>query len=202
DSPSRPCRSGNCASRASSVAARALSRPPSGLHLRPVIAVASLKPTPRARRGHPRIVPGSGRVGPLPAEIVLEPDDVVELRRRDLDQLASIDRLEPVDTACRDPRALADAELLLTDDAVVVLEIQPQSALPDQDALVLDLVALQGEALSRLDHQQLADVPSRVGPDQFVSPGRVDAPACHVPRTSRSPASSIASRASAEVASV
>src|SRR5687768_4763259 len=103
------------------------------MHHRPVMAVACLKPTPRARPGHPRIVPRSRRVRPLPAEVVFQPDDVVELRGRDLDQLAALDRLEPVDPPGRDPAMLAWTELGLADDAGLVLQVQAQPAGADQD---------------------------------------------------------------------
>src|SRR4029078_355303 len=65
-------------------------------------------------RGPPRSSPnppGSGRAGRLPAESVLEPDHVIELGRGHLDQLASLDRFEPVDAPGRDPRGFARDEL-------------------------------------------------------------------------------------------
>src|SRR3954470_22331826 len=79
---------------------------------RPVMAVAS------TQRVHPSSRRGSGQIGPagparpserpsgsarsLAPEVVLEADDVVELRRRDLHELGPLDRLVAVDPAGRD----------------------------------------------------------------------------------------------------
>src|SRR5688572_19233018 len=60
------------------------------------------------------------------------------------------------------------------DHSRVVLEVQAQSSGAHQDRLVLDLVALQGEPLAGLDHEDLADVAVGVGPDQLVTPRLVD----------------------------
>src|SRR5690349_19591575 len=174
------------------------------MHLRPVMAVASLKPTPGTPRGHPRIVPRSGRVRPFATEIVLDPDDVVELRRRHLEQLAALDRLEPMDPPGRDVAVLPGAQLVVADDAVLVLEVQLQPTGGDEDRLILGRMALERQSLAGLDDEPLADVSIRVRPDQLVAPRLVDADGlvAHEPRTRRSPATSIASRPSAVVASV
>src|SRR6185312_9184903 len=90
-------------------------------------------------RGRPRSSPnrpGSGGVGPLPAEVVLESDHVIELGSRHLDELAPFDRLEPMDASCRDPCGLPRTQFVLAHDTLVVLEIQTQAAGSDQYALV------------------------------------------------------------------
>ena len=82
---------------------------------------------PRPGPVTPEIVPRiRGAFGPLASEVVLESDDVVELRSRHLDELASLDRLVPMDASGRDPRGLAGTQLVLADDALVVLEVQTQ----------------------------------------------------------------------------
>src|SRR5215213_6429149 len=53
----------------------------------------------------------SRRVRTLPAEVVLDANDVVELRGRNLDERARLDRLEPVETRDRHMRAFAGAQL-------------------------------------------------------------------------------------------
>ena len=92
---------------------------------------------------------------------------------------------------------------------VVVLEVEQEPAAHDEDRLVLALVVLERQPAAGLDHDHLAAVAVRQGPDQLVAPRLVDAPrrtrrpvAGHEPRTRRSPATSIASRRSADVASV
>src|SRR5215212_7687905 len=156
----------------------------------------------------------------LAAEVILEPDDVVELGRGDLDELARLDGLVSVDAPCPDVRTFARPELAILDHARLVLEGQQQATVQDVDPFVLDLVVLQREPLSGLDHEELPDVPFGPGPDELVAPGLVDSarqlrlgrrgrrPVRHVarfgahPRTSLSPAPISASCASVEVASV
>src|SRR6185503_11811287 len=51
-----------------------------------------------------------GRRRSLATEVVLEPHDVEELGRRDLDEPTGLERLIPVDAAHADVRAIAGAE--------------------------------------------------------------------------------------------
>src|SRR6266550_3236833 len=140
---------------------------------------------------------------PLATEVVLDPHDVVQLGRRDLDDLDPLDRLVSMPSADRDVLPFARAQVADGHRSVVALEMKPQPAADDEDRLVLALVVLEREAAAGLDDEDLPDVAVGVGPDQLVAPWLVDS-AClgHEPRTSRSPASRSASRSSADVASV
>src|SRR5579862_1091076 len=163
--------------------------------------------------------PGSARA--LAAEVVLEADDVVELRGRDLDQRAALDRRVAMPSADPDPGAIARSELAIRDRAGGVLERQAEPSLKDVDPLVLRRVVLERQALARLDDEELPDVPVRMRPDELMAPGLLDAPRQRVlgrrrdriggahrgpaatqPRTSCSPTRRSSSRSSAEVASV
>src|SRR5438128_5243144 len=115
-----------------------------------------------------------------------------------------------------DMGALARPELADGHRPLVIVEVEPEPATQHHDRLVLLLVVLEGEPPTSLDHEDLAAVAIREGPDQLVPPRLVHAarfhgprsrPArlahlAHDPRTSRSPASSNASRSWADVASV
>ena len=111
---------------------------------------------------------------------------------------------------------VAGPEVGVAQDAVRVVEVEPKSPGEDVDRLLLPLVPLERQPLAGLDDDELAGVAIGLGPDQLVAPGlrdasgrRADEPEkvafighAHEPRTSRSPASSIASRIASEVASV
>src|SRR5688572_27260716 len=112
----------------------------------------------------------------LAPEIILEAHDVMELGCRDLDEPARLERLVAMDPAGPDVGPLARAELALLYLARIVLERQEQPALEDVDPLVLDLVMLERQALARLDHEELADVAVRPGPDHLVAPRLLDPP--------------------------
>src|SRR5690349_858257 len=149
DSPFRPCRSGSCASGqtlrprdgATAIAAR-----PSHLDR---ARRSRAKPTPRPRPGSPlKSTPaGLRRRGALAAEVVLDPDDVIELGRRHLDETAGLDGLVAVRPAGAHVGALAGPELPSLDNPLVVLERQPEAAVDDVDPLVLVLVVLERQAL-------------------------------------------------------
>src|SRR5262245_26821576 len=149
---------------------------------------------------------GSGRGRSLPAEVVLDPDDVVQLRCGDLDQLDVVDRLEPVATADRDAGEVSGSELPDRHRAGLVLQVESEPAADHVDRFVLALVVLKREAPAGVDRDELADVAIRHDPVELVAPRLVDPARLpgvgHEPRTSRSPAASIASRSSADVASV
>src|SRR5262245_62910014 len=105
-----------------------------------------------------------------------------------------------MDPAGGDMARLARTEVGDLHGAGVVLEMQPEPAAEDVDRLVLRHVLLERQPLAGLDDQQLAAVPVGERPDQLVTPRLRDpAKTCrrgvaHVPRTSRSPWSSSASR--------
>src|SRR6266508_493405 len=163
--------------------------------------IARIETRPRTR---------SGRVGALTAVVVLEADDVVELRRGDLHELdLLIQGLEPVDDSSGDATVLPRPEVLARHRGLIGARVQTEPTAQDEDRFVLDPVRLEGQALARLDRDDLADVSVRLGPDPLPAPGLLDdaladarrLPA-HAPRTSRSPASTSASRAPVDAASV
>src|SRR5436190_9012663 len=82
--------------------------------------------------------PCQGRAGrarlrlarPLAAVVVLEPDDVVELRRRDLEDPRVVERLHPMDRAGRKVEGLAGPDHLFLEDALSCLaELEPRTPL-------------------------------------------------------------------------
>src|SRR5262249_55137110 len=117
----------------------------------------------------------SGLRGSLAAVAVFEPDDVVEVGGRDLDDLRVVDRRDPVDRPRTESerRAWAD-DLVLEDGVAGGAELELGPALLNEPRLVLDVVELQAERLAGLHEQQLADVVVGLGPDQLVTPGLLD----------------------------
>jgi hypothetical protein len=112
-----------------------------------------------------------------------------------------------VPAADRDVGVLTRTQVVEAHRARVVLQVKTQQAADHVDRLVLVLVDLERQPPAGLDDDDLAGVAIRVGPDQLVAPRLVDPSGrarglAHEPRTSRSPASSIDSLTSSEVASV
>src|SRR5713101_1612014 len=106
----------------------------------------------------------------LPPVSVFQPDDVVQLRRRHLEDVAVFNRRHAVDRLWRDVDALARLHLtLLQASALVDLEEQP--ARVQVDRLVLHVVILQAQRVARVDVNQLADVPLGLCPMELVAPG-------------------------------
>ena len=85
-----------------------------------------IRPGPGALTGHSGVGRDLRSAGPLPAEVILEPYDVVELGCRDLDQRAALDRLVAVDPARWNTAVLAWTELLDADGSFIVLEGETQ----------------------------------------------------------------------------
>ncbi len=117
----------------------------------------------------------AGALGPV--VVVLEPDDVVELWSRHLDDLRGTVRgcLEPVDRPRGDVDGLPDAQHR-EGGVITTTEVQEQGAVDDQDGFVFLVVVLEAEALSRVDVDDLARVVVGVAPEELVSPRLVDAP--------------------------
>src|SRR6266545_113389 len=128
--------------------------------------IARIETRPRTR---------SGRVGALTAVVVLEADDVVELRRGDLHELdLLIQGLEPVDDSSGDATVLPRPEVLARHRGLNGARVQTEPTAQDEDRFVLDPVRLEGQALARLDRDDLADVSVRLRPDPLPAPGLLD----------------------------
>ena len=188
----------------------AVARP--SLHLRSRRSAPGMPPIAGPAAGPSRPGAGYGARRALAAEVVLQPLDVVELGRRDLDQLDAARRASKrwIAAGRRRARASPGPSSQRRTVAVVVLEVQPQPAATGRrSTLLLALVALERQPPARLDHDDLAAVAVGQRPDQLVAPRLVDAAAARRPsvdrsrpRTSRSPATTSSSRSSADVASV
>src|SRR5213595_1178218 len=86
---------------------------------------------------------------------ILEPDDVVQLGRRDLDDRRVLDCAYPVDGAGLEPERGARSHHFTREHPLpgrAELELDP--ALEDVPRLVLDVVELEAERLPRFDMQQ------------------------------------------------
>src|SRR5689334_18369558 len=105
---------------------------------------------------------------------IFEPDHVVELGRRDLEDIGVLDRDHAVAQAGRDVEWLVGHQLARARRLAIGEEDQLHPAAQQHDRLVLDAVILQRERLARSDVEDLADVAIGLGPDQLVAPGLVD----------------------------
>src|SRR6266511_836339 len=131
-----------------------------------------------------RLVSGRSRV-PLPAigmmtfmsghssVAVLEPNDVVQLRRGSLQEIGHDDGLELVDLFGRNVKRLAGAYALLA-QRLALLDPQDDLAGEHVDRLILLVVVLQREHVPRLDMEDLPDVAVGFRPDDLVTPRLVD----------------------------
>src|SRR6478609_4297877 len=119
----------------------------------------------------------SGGAGAFASIPVLQPDDVVEMRGRDLEDRRVLDRGDPVHRAGAEVEAGAGCDDLLVERLLAgVAELEAGAATLDVPALVLLPVELQGERLARPHEQDLAYVLVRVGPDQLRAPWLLDPP--------------------------
>src|SRR5436190_19663532 len=106
---------------------------------------------------------------------VLEADDVVELRRRDLHDRRVLDGLHPVHGAGRKVKRRPRADYLTRENPLSGrAELELDLALEHVPGLVLHLVELQAERLAGLDHEQLSRVVIGDRPDQLMAPRLVD----------------------------
>src|SRR5581483_4388993 len=116
-----------------------------------------------------------GAAGALPAVVVLEPDDVVELRSRDLEDARVVERFHAVDRPGREVKRLPGSDHLLLEHPFAGLaELDPCASLEDVPRLVLLVVELEAERLARLDEQDLPGVGAGVRPDQLGPPWLLD----------------------------
>ena len=120
---------------------------------------------------------GSGRRGPLAAEVVLDPDDVVELGRGHLDELGRVDRLEPWTGPTGMRRCSPGPSSVVSigpscglDDAGAAGPTMTRSTRPCARGTWSD------RRLPASMYQDLADISVGVRPDQLVAPGLVDPP--------------------------
>src|SRR5437764_13135788 len=101
----------------------------------------------------------SGFARALPPVAVLEAHDVVEVRRRDLQDRRVLEGRDPVDGArpVAEARPLAD-DLAVQDGLTRVAELELRPPALDVPALVLLAVELQAQGLARADEEDLPDV--------------------------------------------
>src|ERR687891_1773791 len=107
----------------------------------------------------------------LAAVEIFEPDDVVELRRRDLEDGRVLDGRDPVHGA----RAVAEGlpahdDLLVQDGLADVAELELRLAGLHEPGLVLLAVELQAERGPGLHEEHLAGVGVGERPDELVTP--------------------------------
>src|SRR5690606_20256870 len=108
-----------------------------------------------------------------PSVPVLEPDDVVQFRRRYLEDVGVLDCRHPMHGLRGDVHRLARKHLAPHQPAID-FDLEQQLAGPEIDRLVLLVVVLQAQRVALRDVDHLPHVPIRLGPVQFVTPGLVD----------------------------
>src|SRR6185503_13109707 len=102
---------------------------------------------------------------------VLESDDVVEVRRGDLEDPQVLYPGHAVDGARPKAERLARHDLDLVDASLVrTAKLEPRTPLEHVPRLVLELVVLEAQRLARLDEQDLARVVLALRPDQLGAP--------------------------------
>src|SRR5882762_8254653 len=141
------------------------------------------RPATRTRGFGTRLVSGRSLV-PLPASgtmtftshppvAVFEPDHVVDLGGRSLEQVGRHHRLELVDHLGSDVecRSLRHRPL---DQGIALLDSQDDLAREHVDRFILLIVVLERQHVSGLDVQDLADIAISPRPDQLVPPRLFD----------------------------
>src|SRR5215472_6281549 len=119
----------------------------------------------------------SGVAAAFASVAVLEADDVVELRRRDLEDRRVLERGDPVHRSGAEVEARARGDDLLVERLLAgVAELEPRAAALDVPALVFLPVELERERLARPHEEDLPDVGVCVRPDQLPAPRLVDLP--------------------------
>src|SRR5581483_8114994 len=119
----------------------------------------------------PSILPRRSPRAPVP---VLEADDVFDLRRRHLEDVAVLEGGHPVPAAGPDANRVAGRHPVRPQLTVLVFELELEIARQQVDALVLPLVVLERESLSAADVDDLADVARSDRPADLVTPGLLD----------------------------
>jgi D-amino peptidase len=128
-----------------------------------------------------------GRARALAPVAILEPDDVVEVRRRDLDDQRVLDRRDAMDRARPVAERVAGDDLDRLELAADLPELERRPALLHEPRLVLHLVVLKAQLLAR-GRRAASDVRVGLGPDELPAPGLLDAPRLdRVPALHREP---------------
>src|SRR6185503_17668128 len=106
---------------------------------------------------------------------VLEPHDVVELRRRDLEDRRVLESRDPVHRPGAKAEARSGSDDLLVERLLAgIAELEPRAAALHVPALVLLAVELERERLALPHEQDLPDVGLGVRPDQLPAPRLLD----------------------------
>src|SRR5262249_34228578 len=111
----------------------------------------------------------SWRVRARAAVGVLEPDDVVELGRGDLQDPARLLGPHPMADPRPDAVSVAGAQRQLSQRAIH-LDRQHHFSLEDENRLVLAFMVLQRQAVARLDVQDLPRIALVLGEDDLAAP--------------------------------
>src|SRR5881394_2918321 len=119
----------------------------------------------------------SGVAGAFASVPVLEPGDVVEVRRRDLEDGRVLERGDAVHRPGPKVEARPGGDDLLVKRLLAdVAELEPRAAALDVPALVLLPVELERERLALAHEQDLPHVRVGVRPDQLPAPRLLDLP--------------------------
>src|SRR5262249_44301808 len=111
----------------------------------------------------------------LPAVAILEPDDVVDLRRRHLEDRRVLQRRDAMNGAGPEvERAAGPDDLGLGDRLTRGCELELGTSGFDVPGLVLDAVELEAERVTRSDEDELADVAIGQRPEQLMAPRLLD----------------------------
>src|SRR5262249_48329777 len=112
-------------------------------------------------------------LSPFPPVPVLEPDDVVKLWRRDLENVGVLEGRHPMDGLRRDVNAFARPHFP-RNPFLIDLDLEKQTARMKVYRLVLEVVILKAQGMPGPDVNELSDVTLRLGPVQFVPPWLLD----------------------------
>src|SRR5436190_1680352 len=119
----------------------------------------------------------SGVAGAFASVPVLEPDDVVEVRRRDLEDRRVLERRDPVHRSGLEAEARPGRDHLLVQRLLAGLaELELRAIALHVPALVLRPVELERECLRGPHEQDFADVRVGVRPDELPAPRLLDPP--------------------------
>jgi hypothetical protein len=115
--------------------------------------------------------PGLGRA----AVAIFEAYDVLEFGRRNLQNVAALGaRCHAMPGVGSNVVGVTGLHLSAYHDALL-FHLEFIGSIEQVQSLVLDLVVLQGERLSGIDVEDLADVPLGVSEDQLIAPGLFNA---------------------------